>query len=181
MDVKVDKDKIKALRVVKSWSQEMLAEEADLSLRTIQRMELDGSASLKSRLAVAQALGVEPAALDPIANLGDGQGTQTAWPATSDPAQDSSPQAGIKGSFSYPGSYSMSSRILTPLLVVLWTFVVITGGLLLVITLPMTLWNMVNTSETLTHIILAQLPLLVVFVISVCCYLFFRRFRPRTS
>ena len=49
MELKVNQKKIKELRLKKSWSQEELAEKAAISLRTVQRMELDGSASLKSR------------------------------------------------------------------------------------------------------------------------------------
>jgi transcriptional regulator with XRE-family HTH domain len=40
---------IAALRKKKSWSQEELATASGLSLRTIQRIESDGAASLQSR------------------------------------------------------------------------------------------------------------------------------------
>jgi len=175
MDVKVDTVKIKTLRLAKSWSQEVLAEEANLSLRTIQRMELDGSASLKSRLAVAQALDVEPGMLDPEAAAGLPQD------ATADPAVENSLHGRRANRFSYPGSYSMSSKVLTPLLIVLWALMVITGGLLVLITVPLAIWNMLDASETLSNILLANIPLLVVFLISVGFYEFFRRFRPRTN
>jgi len=56
--MKVDKDRIRELRLDRSWSQEALAERAGVSLRTIQRMETDGVGSLQSRGAVADALEV---------------------------------------------------------------------------------------------------------------------------
>lgn len=49
---------IRKLREAKSWTQEHLATAAGLSIRTVQRMELEGLASSESRLAVAAALGV---------------------------------------------------------------------------------------------------------------------------
>ncbi len=63
MDMKVDRDLIKELRLNNSWSQEKLAEEAGLSMRTVQRIESEGIASLQSRKAVADALGVKPSQL----------------------------------------------------------------------------------------------------------------------
>ncbi len=57
-EVKLNPEGIKKLRESKSWTQEHLANAAGVSLRTIQRMEADGSSSAESRLAVAAALGV---------------------------------------------------------------------------------------------------------------------------
>jgi transcriptional regulator with XRE-family HTH domain len=57
-EVKLNPEGIKRLRESKSWTQEHLASAAGVSLRTIQRMEADGSSSAESRLAVAVALGV---------------------------------------------------------------------------------------------------------------------------
>ncbi len=57
-EVKINPEGIKKLRESKSWTQEHLASVAGVSLRTIQRMEADGSSSAESRLAVAAALGV---------------------------------------------------------------------------------------------------------------------------
>jgi len=57
-EVKLNPAGIKKLRESKSWTQEHLASAAGISLRTIQRMEADGSASAESRLAIAAALGV---------------------------------------------------------------------------------------------------------------------------
>jgi transcriptional regulator with XRE-family HTH domain len=57
-EVKLDPAGVRKLRDSKSWTQEHLATAAGVSLRTIQRMEADGSASAESRLAIAAALGV---------------------------------------------------------------------------------------------------------------------------
>lgn len=54
----VSGDKIKTLRDAKAWSQAHLAEAAGLSLRTVQRVEAEGTASAETRLAIAAALGV---------------------------------------------------------------------------------------------------------------------------
>jgi transcriptional regulator with XRE-family HTH domain len=63
MDMSVDRELIRRLRLNKSWSQEKLAEEAGVSLRTVQRIEADGTASHQSCRAIAHALGVQPAEL----------------------------------------------------------------------------------------------------------------------
>ena len=57
-EVKLNPTGVKRLRESKSWTQEHLASAAGVSLRTIQRMESDGTASAESRLAIAAALGV---------------------------------------------------------------------------------------------------------------------------
>lgn len=54
----VSREKIKALRDARAWSQAHLAEAASLSLRTVQRVEAEGTASAETRLALAAALGV---------------------------------------------------------------------------------------------------------------------------
>jgi len=54
----VSGETIKSLREAKAWSQAHLAEAAGLSLRTIQRVETEGTASAKTRMAIAGALGV---------------------------------------------------------------------------------------------------------------------------
>jgi transcriptional regulator with XRE-family HTH domain len=64
MEMKIDRALVKQLRLEKSWSQELLADESGLNLRTIQRIESRGVASLQTRRAVARALGIEPAALE---------------------------------------------------------------------------------------------------------------------
>ena len=53
-----------ALRKQKSWSQEELATVSGLNLRTIQRIESDGVASLQSRKALASAFDVAVDELD---------------------------------------------------------------------------------------------------------------------
>jgi transcriptional regulator with XRE-family HTH domain len=64
MEMKLNTQRIKTLRLGRSWSQEKLAEECGLNPRTIQRVETDGSASLHTRLRIARAFGVEPGELD---------------------------------------------------------------------------------------------------------------------
>jgi transcriptional regulator with XRE-family HTH domain len=66
MDVKVDTDRIKELRRERAMSQEELAGAAGLSLRTIQRIEAEGIASLESKKALAVVLGVAPETLDDL-------------------------------------------------------------------------------------------------------------------
>ena len=52
------------LRAARPWSQEELSIAAGLSLRTIQRVEKDGVASLQSRKAIAAALDIDVSDLD---------------------------------------------------------------------------------------------------------------------
>jgi transcriptional regulator with XRE-family HTH domain len=61
--MKIDSAIVKNLRLKNSWSQEKLADVAGVSMRTIQRMETDGLASLHSGNAVARAFGLNPAEL----------------------------------------------------------------------------------------------------------------------
>jgi transcriptional regulator with XRE-family HTH domain len=60
MEMFINKDTVRTLRLEKSWSQEKLAEAANMNLRTLQRIEKDGVASLRSCESLASALGVEP-------------------------------------------------------------------------------------------------------------------------
>ena len=62
-DVRIDPLRIRQLRESRAWSQEHLAAISGLSVRTIQRLETQGTASPESRLALSAAFGVEPAAL----------------------------------------------------------------------------------------------------------------------
>lgn len=64
MDVKVDTDRIKQLRQNRGLSQEELATAAGLSLRTVQRIESEGIASLESKKALAGVFGIDSADLD---------------------------------------------------------------------------------------------------------------------
>src|SRR3954471_24085783 len=64
MNMNINAHLVITLRKRKSWSQEELATAAGLSLRTIQRIESDGVASLQSRKALASAFHVEVNELD---------------------------------------------------------------------------------------------------------------------
>lgn len=61
--MKISGESVRALREQKSWSQEHLATASGLSVRTVQRVELDSVGSAETRLALAAALGV------PVADL----------------------------------------------------------------------------------------------------------------
>lgn len=63
--MQVDSTRVRQLRLGKSWSQELLAGKAGVNLRTIQRIEAGGGASLATRRRVAAALGVDVSALGP--------------------------------------------------------------------------------------------------------------------
>ncbi len=58
MDTKINKDLVKTLRSKNAWSQDQLAQAAGLSLRTIQRIEKSGVASMDSRAAIAVVFGM---------------------------------------------------------------------------------------------------------------------------
>lgn len=62
-DMRIDAHRVRTLREARGWSQEQLAAVSGLSARTVQRLEADGRASGESRMAVASALGMEPAEL----------------------------------------------------------------------------------------------------------------------
>jgi transcriptional regulator with XRE-family HTH domain len=64
MEMKVDIDRIKQLRRDRAMSQEELAGATGLSLRTIQRIETEGTASLESKKALACVFEVELETLD---------------------------------------------------------------------------------------------------------------------
>ena len=63
--MKVDGGKIRAMREQKSWSQEHLASASGLSVRTIQRVEAEGTSLPETRLALAAALGIAASELMP--------------------------------------------------------------------------------------------------------------------
>lgn len=63
--MKIDREAVRRMRDARSWSQEHLAAAASLSVRTIQRVESEGTASAETRLAIAAAFGVPPATLAP--------------------------------------------------------------------------------------------------------------------
>jgi transcriptional regulator with XRE-family HTH domain len=61
--MKIDGSRVRVLRERKAWSQEHLASVSGLSVRTIQRVEADGTALPETRLALASALMVSAAEL----------------------------------------------------------------------------------------------------------------------
>ena len=64
MEVMINSELLKSLRLKNSWSQEKLANASGLSLRTIQRAESTGTASLETRLALSTVLGIKPEELE---------------------------------------------------------------------------------------------------------------------
>ena len=67
-EMTINSEQIRALRDVRGWSQEHLAEASGLSLRTIQRVESEGRASRETRLNLAAAFDVPLARLSAIDN-----------------------------------------------------------------------------------------------------------------
>ena len=63
--MRINGESVRALREQKSWSQEHLANASGLSVRTIQRVEVEGIASAETRLALAGGLDVPVAELMP--------------------------------------------------------------------------------------------------------------------
>lgn len=55
----IDVEKIKRLRIERGWTQEHLAEAADVSYRTIQRIEATGKTGMESMRALANAFGID--------------------------------------------------------------------------------------------------------------------------
>ena len=64
MEMTINSEFLRELRAKANWSQEDLAAASGLSLRTIQRVEKDGSAALETRKALAAAFGLRPEQLD---------------------------------------------------------------------------------------------------------------------
>lgn len=64
MNTRINQERLKVLRLGKSWTQQNLADEAKISLRSIQRIESEGIASLQSRAAIASAFCIEPTELE---------------------------------------------------------------------------------------------------------------------
>ena len=75
--MKIDGDKVRGLRERKAWSQEHLATVAGLSVRTVQRVESEGSGLPETRLALAGALGVTAAEL--MGEAGPGAVPNARW------------------------------------------------------------------------------------------------------
>ena len=68
-DVKLNHHKIQKLRMIKCWSQEELAAISGLSVRTIQRVEKSGTASLETTKALAAVFSVTPNELQSLQRL----------------------------------------------------------------------------------------------------------------
>lgn len=58
--MKIDSNRLRKLRAAHNWSQEQLSEVCGLSLRTIQRLENGGTASIESIRALAAAFDIDP-------------------------------------------------------------------------------------------------------------------------
>lgn len=58
-EMKISSTEVRRLRLARNWSQEHLAAVSGLSLRTIQRVEAEGTASASTRMGLAAAFGVE--------------------------------------------------------------------------------------------------------------------------
>ena len=71
MDMKINKEILRRERELRAWTQSHLAEVADLSLRTVQRIERAGDASMESAGALAAALNIELAVLMEAPITGD--------------------------------------------------------------------------------------------------------------
>jgi len=63
MDMQLNKEQLRRERELRAWSQSHLAEVAGLSMRTVQRIENSGSASLESAKAIAAAFDTHVEAL----------------------------------------------------------------------------------------------------------------------
>jgi len=59
MEMRVNSERVKTLRLAKGWSQEQLAEISSLGVRTVQRVEKDGVCSLETRNSLASALEIQ--------------------------------------------------------------------------------------------------------------------------
>ncbi len=62
-EMKISAATVRRHREARAWSQEQLATVSGISARTVQRVESEGVASLETRMALAAALGCEPAML----------------------------------------------------------------------------------------------------------------------
>lgn len=62
--MQLDKERIRELRTARGWTQQQLADVTGLSLRTIQRVELQGNASMETLSALCATLEVERQALN---------------------------------------------------------------------------------------------------------------------
>ena len=65
--MKIDGNKVRTLRESRAWSQEQLATASGLSVRTVQRAEVESSASRETRVCLAAAFGIDHNELNPPA------------------------------------------------------------------------------------------------------------------
>ena len=72
---------VRNLRTQNGWTQQHLAEICDVSVRTIQRVEKDGVASMETALALASVFNVEKTVLlmDGVTAPADGGRPATSW------------------------------------------------------------------------------------------------------
>ena len=64
--MKINAELVIALRTQRAWSQEELSIASGLNLRTIQRIEKEGSVSLQSKKALASVFGIDIHDLNPV-------------------------------------------------------------------------------------------------------------------
>ena len=94
----INAERVRELRELKGWSQELLAEAAGLGVRTVQRIEAQGGASRESVLCIAAALNVAVTELQ----LASGS-TTTQEPAPTTPVRAGAPlliRIGMTGIYS---------------------------------------------------------------------------------
>ena len=63
--MKIDGNKVRTLRESRAWSQDQLATASGLSVRTVQRAEVESSASRETRVCLAAAFGIDHNELNP--------------------------------------------------------------------------------------------------------------------
>ncbi|MDP1931338.1 MAG: helix-turn-helix transcriptional regulator [Gammaproteobacteria bacterium] len=120
----VNSDLIREMRLSKSWSQEALAENSGVSLRTVQRIEVDGVASYRSRIAIAKVLGLEPEELNMITK----QESSAANLASHDVASPSESRS-VMGYLGLILRYSIFAALWIGIITVVWLmFVILVSG-----------------------------------------------------
>jgi len=153
MEMRVNHDLVKQLRLERSWSQEKLADQADVSLRTIQRIETNGVTSLKSRLSVAEALEIDPTDLD-------------VW-GEEFPSHESSLQQLVNGNSDQeqPNPKPISIWLRIPVMTFIWIGVLIPVGMSLVLLLATVVNESLGVMEFWTFfgkVLLASMPVAVI-------------------
>lgn len=161
----VNSELIRELRLNKSWSQEVLAESAGVSLRTVQRIEVDGVASYRSRMAIARVLGLEPEELN--MTIDQESSTTTAEPAGAESLAH--PRSAL-GYFSLVLKYSIVAALWVAIITTLWLiFVILASGIFYSDT-SVTYWQNLGSNVIGASIFVPMVILL---------YWFTRRITPR--